>query len=239
MLNAVLIILLFSFSAQAQVPSVSENAAGSSSYGGNFLDYADVSLFNKAANSADLKEYKDIEGSAYLYEEYVLGTLITTDGHTIAEVPLKWNIYTQEIVVKSHSGDDILLDEYQYQTIFYPYEGREIELRRCNNQRPNVFYEIIFEEEKLLLFKEHYATIQEGHNQGLSKSAKKFSPRSRYYVIQGNGDAERTKLKRKSLFSMFPPATAQALESFAKQNNLKLNNEADFVALFKAVYEQE
>jgi hypothetical protein len=59
----------------------------------NFLD---AYYFNKIRNSERIKEYKDIQGSPYLNENFVSGELYFIDTSAF-RLPLRYNIYNDEM----------------------------------------------------------------------------------------------------------------------------------------------
>jgi len=101
-----LLLCLFELSAQQGGPAISgQNSTPATSFGGNMLNYSDVSLFNKAQNPSDEDLYANIEGTPFLTEEFVIGRLLTTDGKTIVDVPMKINLYENEVIAESILGE--------------------------------------------------------------------------------------------------------------------------------------
>lgn len=223
----------------SSAPSLrSSGSSFGSNFGGDVMSYSDVSMFNSAARSLAENNYTDIKGSPFLSEEFIEGTLITTEGMVITDVPMKYNIHTQEFVAKSHMDTDILLDERQYQEIILPFEGKDLSFQRTNSEKPNAFYEVLFESAELTFIKEHYITVKEASSNGITSTDKQFSQRERYYVMQGNGGlAQKTRLKKKNLLALLPSDMAKDLKDYAAANNIRLLNESDFIELFTGVYD--
>jgi len=213
--------------------------SSNSTFGGQMLDYSDISAFNGAASSQLERSYSEIQGSPFLSEEFLKGTVITTNGLVITNVPLKFNLHTQEFVSKSKMDTDILLDERQYSEIILPYDGREISFKRVNSEKPSVFYEVLFENAEVTVYKEYYATIKEATSNGISSTSKKFSQRERFFVMQENGLAEKTRLKKKTLLALLPSDMAREMEHYANVNDIDFRSEADFIRLFTGFADQQ
>lgn len=211
----------------------------SSNYGGNIMNYSDLAMFNQAAETLAENTYHDIEGSPFMTEEFVKGILVTTEGDVILDVPLKINVYTQEVIAKNHLGSIVVLDQTQYQELILPFEGKDLRFKRINQENPDVFYEVLFESAELTMIKEHYATVKESNSNGISSTPKKFSQRTRYYVMQENGLAVKTRLNKKSLLALLPNTMANDLEAYADLNKIKFSKESELMRLLAGyTYEQ-
>lgn len=225
-------------SASAQVPQVAgPNSQQATTYGGNFLNYADLALFNKkTVKSVDENAHHDVEGSPFLDEKFIVGTLVTIDDDIILEVPLKINFYTHDIIAKNVSGDPMLLNESQYKAIILPMDGKKVVFKRVNEESPKVFYEVLFENSELVFYKEHFVAVKEGANYGLATADKRFSNQTRYFIKRADRQPEKIRLKKKNVFTIFPGSRAKELYDYAEAQGLELKSEEDYVQLFTGVF---
>lgn len=216
--------------------SFTNNAYG---YGGDIMNYSDISKFNVAAKTLAENNFSDIDGSPFLSDDFVEGVLVTNEGDVIVDIPMKINLYTKQVIAESHIGTLILLDERQYQEIIIPYEGQDLVFKRANSEKPQEFYEVLFESADLTFIKEHYVTVKEGTSNGIASRNKEFSHRTRYYVVQENGLAVKTRLKKKSLLALLPAALAKEMEAYASNNNIKFSDESDLVKLMIGISDEQ
>ena len=193
--------------------------------GQKFLNDAFTGKYSKS------NSYENAKGSPFLFEEYINGTIITNNDILLENVPIKIDLYRQEIIIKNDVGTELYLNGPYYKKIILPTEDRELTFSRQNPNKPDLFYEVLFENDYLSFYKEDYVTYREARNNGMSKTPSKFTNRVNYYIKQ-NGEISKVKLKKKQIIKMFSQKLANNMKEYISANNLKMKNEEDFVKLF-------
>jgi len=184
-------------------------------------------------------KYFDIEGSAFLTEEPVNGTLVMNDGRKISDVPINIDIYRKEIIATNRKDEDILLDKRYFEEIILEVDGQDRMFRKISLEDPEEFYEILFIDEDVVFYKEEYVTRKEANRNGVNNRPAQFTRRVKYYIKPGPGKAQKVKLKKKRIYECFSKEKVNALKEYEKANNLKLKKEDDFVTLFRGVFRAE
>ena len=200
------------------------------------IEYSDISVINSKVKPSGIRNvessYPAIKGSAYLHDERINATVISNDGIIIKDLPMIIDLYAGEFIATDTSGTDIVLDAALYNEIIFPYEGKNLSFKKLNPEKPNKFYEVLYNDDGIIFLKDHYVTVKEGTNSGLAKTDTKFSRRTAYYVKYGKSEFTKVKLKKKSVLSAFSRKVSSSMHDFAKRHKLDLKSEEDFVNFF-------
>ena len=164
----------------------------------------------------------DIEGSPFLNDEFINGTMYTTSKYQYNEIPLRYNIFndnlefqtpdekvlamsTPEIVEKVEMGDYIMA--------YVPYSNAK-KIRRG--------FVIILEEGKASLYAKPQIFYKKPEEPGAYKEAEpaKFIRKSDiHYIRVGKTEAKLVSTK-KEMITAFPDHNEE-IESFIKKNKIK------------------
>ena len=68
---------------------------------------------------------------------------------------------------------------------------------------------------------------------GYSKSNATFTKRNSYFIKYGDNQIAKVKLKKKDIFPLIPDSELYAMQEYAREKGLKLNNELNFIAFFE------
>jgi hypothetical protein len=186
--------------------------------------------------AANRSIYKEAQGSPFLNNESVKGTLVLNDDKRIKDIFLQVDLYTENIIAIKPDGEEIVLNEVLFKEIIIPFEGKDIVYKKTNPKQPNKFYEVLFEDGELVFFKQRYATLREGSDNGTVRREPRFSQRNRYYIKHGEGQVAKVKLKKKDILSNFVDAELYAMKAYAKKKGIKFKDEEDYIAVFEGVY---
>lgn len=194
-------------------------------------------FFDDAFNGkySDKPKYFDIEGSPFLNDDPINGTLVMNDGKKLENVPLQFDLYANEFIANTVRGELIFLNKKHFQEIIIPIDGKDVSFRKINEEKPDQFYEILFINRDLIFFKHMFVTRKEAFSNGISKSPAQFSNRVKYYIKYPNEEIKKVKLKKKKMFEGFKNEDVKAMKDYAKANKIKFKNEYDFAAVFEAV----
>ena len=179
--------------------------------------------------------YDEILGSPYLTSESVKATLIMNDGVEMNDIPIKYDIYANEIIATNVEDEEIILDTRFYKEITFENEGQPVVMKKVNPKKPDVFYEILYESGDIVFFKEQEARLRKGENLGITKSESKFNQHKRYYVKGEDQSLAKVNLKKRDVFNHFPEIEAVAFKEYIKSSKIKLSKEQDYKKLFAAM----
>lgn len=178
------------------------------------------------------KPYTDVQGSAYLYDNWMKGSVTNGKNVTYEGVYLKYDQVADELTFKSESGeakiftqpiteftinvgtDDAVLATRVFRKGFVPVDGAS----------PNTFYEVLADGQTQLL-KRTSKSIFEELPYGSSTKVKKFQAELHYYLSK---DAKLTKIRndKKALLKALSNKETE-LETYIKNNKLDLKKDAD------------
>jgi len=183
--------------------------------------------------------YQNIKGSPYLNNEPVKGTLVLNDGRKIEEILLQIDLYTDQIIATTKKGEEIILHEEYFKEVVLPVNGEQIVFKKANPEDPNKFYEVLFEDDGLVFFKQNYATLRNGFNNGISKREAKFNNRTKYFIKHGENEIANVKLKKKDIFLGFQDDELYAMKRYANEHGIEFRDETDYVAVFEGFTEEK
>lgn len=183
--------------------------------------------------SAASATYKTIKGSPYLTKSTVTGTLVMNDGTSIEDVPLKYDTFADEVVATNPDGEDIVLDTRFYKEMVLEIEGEDVYFAKVNPDKPEKFYELLYDDSGLTFYKDITTKLKEGENKGVAKIKARFRSYTNYYLKQGDDQIAKVNLKKKDILSQFPQLDAIAMEEYCKKKGIKLKKEKDFIAMFE------
>ena len=168
---------------------------------------------------------KDINGSPFLHEEFTEGSVYTTSKTQFVSVPLRYNIFNDQIEFRSNDGQayEIAVPEViekvdfgDYQMEFLPYLSSK-KLKRG--------YFNVLEKGHSSLYSKPKVLFEEAKNPGAYQDAQpaKFTRRPDEYYIKVGMDAAKPVFKSKDIETIFPDHQKEVI-SFLKKNKLKHNN---------------
>ena len=204
-----------------------------SSFGQQFLTEA----FNGTYSESSELAYQKIKGSPYLNDDLVKGVLVFNDGSVMKDVPLRIDLYTDEFIATNIDGDEIVLDTRFFLKIMVPHDGQDVVYKKVNPNKPEQFYEVLYEDGDMAFFKERFVTLREGTNNGMSKTDSKFRQRTNYFIRHDDQQVAKVRLKKKDIFSGFVDSELYAMKAYAKRKGIKFKDEKDYVAVFTAINE--
>lgn len=178
--------------------------------------------------------YKKLEGSPYLNEGPVKGSFILNEGRKVEEVLLEIDLHTNQAIATVEDEEKIFLNSNFIKEIHIDHKGETLVFKRINPKRPDRFFQVLYEADGLVFFKDRQATISEAFDNGIVQRKAAISHRSNYY-IRKKDKVDKVSLKKKSIFSKFTKREANAMNKYAKANSLNLKDELDFAKVFKAL----
>ncbi len=183
---------------------------------------------------------QEISGSPFLTTDYNMATIQTSTNKVITEVPVKFNIYNNAIMVKMDDGQELKLEDFKMVSYdetkpdgtikHYKFEQG---LPEVDNHNESSVYQVVSAGAKVQLLK--YVTQKiEDINTPDNSSQKELVKSEQLYVYVPGGTIKRIKASKKDLVEALPTMSAR-IDEIATANNLKLKNEAEIAVVVEAL----
>ncbi len=224
--------------ARANTPSFTNQASQS---GLNGLNRAmrTLSIMNAQYKYRAISEtYDEVDGSPYCFEDFNLATLVNVDGSQILNVPIKIDQYVEEIIAQDDKKEELVLDTRFYKEIFFEKEKENYSFKKVNPKHPDKFYQVIYESDNIVLFKNQEINLRKGENNGIAQTNSIFKKQIKYYIVKDH-KLTKVNVRKKSLFSHFPIKEATAIRNFKKRKNDILSKEKDNLKLFALIMKEK
>ena len=176
--------------------------------------------------------YDDIDGSPYFHDDYVFSSATKTDGSILDSIKLKYDLYSFSFLAKQDDGKEITVNDRLFREFKLNIEGEEILFKRIDPKNPFRFYEVIYTDEGLTIYKSEEIQIEKGKDQVTSKSNDRFFSRKRYLIKKGK-QIQIVKLKKKVLWKYFDQTQREILDNYLEIHKMKLRKVKDYRKLFK------
>ena len=172
--------------------------------------------------SRGLLTESDIEGSPYLENDFIKGSVYTTAKTQYVDVPLRYNIYNDQLEFKSDDNkvQALAAPEIIEKVVFGKYEMVYIPYSVAKKIRRGFF--IVLDNGKSSLYEKPKVIFKQPTEAGAYKEAEpaKFvKGADEYYIRVGNSQAKLVGNK-KDLLDIFPDHQKQ-LEAFIKKHKVK------------------
>ena len=231
-----ILLLLLSLSSIAQV-----DLSGGFDFMGHPSSYIHLNQFkenNETGYFVFRQRYSETIGSPYWHEdEKAIATLILNDGSVIEEVPIQYDVYTDEIIATQEDQGEFIIDSKFFQEIFIDEGGSIAVFEKVHPDYPFKFYHILQATDAYIFFKDIDISynIQEIRVTGLTSEINRFNRRNIYY-INFNGSVHKINLKKRDLMEIIPIYKRSAVKQFAKQHRLSYKSEPDVIEILDFVF---
>ncbi|WP_320111820.1 hypothetical protein [Draconibacterium orientale] len=196
------------------------------------MDYLRTNQMTTNKPSPTIAQYK-IEGSPYLDDAFVNGTIYTTAKTQVPDVPLRYNIYNDNLEFKTSDGTILELAHPETveraklggtEMIFTNY------LTTTNNTRKG-FFKLLAEGDLTLLAKPDIF-YQEAKEEAAYKEAQppKFIPKPDEYYMQKPG-APAIKIRKSKDMDELIDQHQKEIDVYIKKNKIKFKNAEDLTQL--------
>jgi hypothetical protein len=178
-----------------------------------------------------LKEYTDIEGSPYLYDDWASGTVKIANAQVFSNLYLKYNELEGKLYFKGKTGEVLeFVDQVVEFTISNKIITRHFSSYPGNKPNEIAYYELLADG-NTKLFKQPVKEIQEIKVYGSAVSSKNFIAVDKYYLLTG-GKMIPIKKDKKSVIAGIGKKQPE-LEAYIKTNSLNLKDDADLAKLIE------
>jgi len=204
----------------------------------NFQSLKTIALKNRPAGLQETP-YKDIDGNPYYFESISMADLTLNSDEVIEQVPMRIDLYAEEMIAKESDNKLIYLDPKYYKKISIK-KGDDIHVfKKLHPDHPVDFYEVLVETETLLFLKtksvDHVemSMIVSGQRQEVNK----FNQVVKYILVRDSKVTD-LNLKKKKFYKSFSKKEQSIMKEYEKSAKLSLKEETDFVALINHLIAQ-
>ncbi len=177
-------------------------------------------------------DYRQVKGSPYLYDDWMIGDIFLDNGKEIKNVMIKFDVFVHRVLVYHEYLKRVVLIEKQHTSEFILRVGEdEKKYRKIMNVNSKskvldgCYFEVLSEGE-ISLFKMNYRDIYPINNAN-AIYIEEFS-NEEAYMVYVNNDYKQIRLSKSYFFHNYPEYKDQ-IRKFIRKNKLKVRKEKDFV----------
>lgn len=182
--------------------------------------------------------YEGLKGSPFFISEWISGQMAFVDGKVFNEVPLKYNAYTKELMMKRQSGDSLIVFPYQVQsfTINDPVTKANFTFKRYPKaQTPkydmrDVYFLVLYEGKTSLLKLVKKNLKKADYKDPYSNDIRydTYEDANEYYLLKTDGSLSKIKKSKKSVLEALSDKEI-AIKALLEQEKIEMKTERDLV----------
>lgn len=179
------------------------------------------------------EKYSNINGSPYLFDKWVIGSVKTINNAINKDVPLKYDEIDDVLLMKSDEGKLMTFASPVAEFSITDLKDNSVRTFRSgfattkvNNDRS--FFEVIADGKVRLLRKNHKIISESKEYSGAI--SKRVVDGVKYYLVNTDNVPVPVKLDQKAILALLPDKEVQLTE-YAKTNKLNLKNQTDAAKL--------
>ncbi|MCX2738418.1 hypothetical protein [Pontibacter anaerobius] len=173
-------------------------------------------------------QYEDINGSPYLYDNWMKGSVVLGNGNLYENVPLRYDQVADQLLFQTPEGQEL---EFVQPVREFQIDGSPVVYRSgfapIDQHSSSSFYQVL-EDGKVKLLKKSHKVIREEKAYGTATISKNVLEYTNYYITQGS---QLVKVKNEKNLLQLLPGHTQELEGYIKKNKLKLKEDAEMAQL--------
>lgn len=186
-----------------------------------------------------LPALQEVGGSPFMKNEYVLGTVQVSSEKTVTNVPVKFNIFNNAVMVQK-DGQELKLESFDLVT--YDEPGNQGAIKHINfkkgypeidNHTGSNVYQVLAFGPKAHLLKFLSQKVEDAPTLG-DYSRREIVTTEQLYIYIPGGEIKRIKTGKKSIAEALP-GMASKIEEAIKAGNLSMKSESDMIALLDAL----
>ncbi|MEO7923790.1 MAG: hypothetical protein ABIR30_08925 [Chitinophagaceae bacterium] len=183
---------------------------------------------------------QEVGGSPFYTTDFKMATIRTSTDKVVSEVPVKFNIFSNAIMVKMDDGQELRLESFK--TVSYDETDANGTVKHytfqqglpdVDNHNSNSVYQLVSAGPKVQLLK-YVSQKIEDVNTPDNSSQKELVKSEQLYVYVPGAEIKRIKASKKDLVEALPSMSAR-IDEIAAANNLKLKSEAEIAVLVEAL----
>ncbi len=217
------------------VASFAQNGTSPDQVSGN----NEVTIAELQLKPLRLPALSEIGGSPFLHTDFIMGTVQIDGGKIVTNVPVKFNIYNNLIMVK-RDGDDLKLETFDL--VSYDNTGNDGTIKHymfrqgypeTDNRPPTAVYQVLSYGPKLHLIKFLSQKVEDVQTLG-DYGRRELVTTQQLYIYVPGGEIKKIKSGKQAIVDALPAMSAK-IDEIIKSENLNLKNESDLAALVDAL----
>ncbi len=186
-----------------------------------------------------LPALQEVGGSPFLSNEYKLGTIQVSNEKTVSHVPVKFNIFSNAVMVQ-RDGEELKLESFELVT--YDEPGKDGSMKHIHfkqgypeidNHTGNSVYQVLAFGPKVHLLKFLSQKVEDAPTLG-DYSRREIVTSQQLYIYIPGGEIKKVKAGKQSVVDAIP-GMSEKIEAAIKTGDLNLKNESDIIALVNAL----
>ncbi len=178
--------------------------------------------------------YEKIEGTPYLNNDFLNGSLITSDSLIIKDVQLRYNIYLDQMEALLSGSADPRVVTSPRSFLYFQFNNRTFIYTSFleNNNPKQGYFELANRGKHQVLIRRNitYREAEEARGFSDPKPPRFIKRPDIYYIRYDRGLPEEIRLNRRNVLSAFD-SNRDEIEDFVKNNNLSYRNGDDLVRI--------
>lgn len=189
-----------------------------------------------------LPSLQDVGGSPFLHSEYKTGTVQFNGDRIVTNVPVKFNIFSNVIMVQ-RDGDELKLESFDL--VSYDEPGNDGAVKHytfkqgypeVDNRPSSAVYQVLSFGPKLHLLKYISQKVEDASTLG-DYSRREIVTSQQLYLFVPGGEIKKIKAGKQAITDALPSMSAK-IDEIVKSGNLNTKNENDLAALVDALNKQ-
>ena len=186
-----------------------------------------------------LPALQEVGGSPFLSNEYKLGTVQVSNEKKVSNVPVKFNIFSNAVMVQK-DGAEMKLESFEL--VSYDEPGNNGAIKHINfkqgypeidNHTGTTIYQVLAFGAKIHLLKFLSQKVEDAPTLG-DYSRREIVTTQQLYIYIPGGEMKKIKAGKQSVVDALPGMSAK-IEETIKTGNLNLKNESDIITLVNAL----
>lgn len=199
----------------------------------------EVTIAELQLKSFRVPALNEIGGSPFLNAEFLAGTVQIEGGKIVTNVPVKFNIYSNVIMVQ-RDGDEMKLETFDL--VSYDNTGTDGSVKHYMfkqgypeiDKRPTTaVYQVLSYGTKLHLLKYLSQKVEDVQTLG-DYGRRELATTQQYYTYVPGGEIKKIKLGKQAIVDALPAMSAR-IDEIIKSENLGTKSESDLTALVEAL----
>lgn len=173
-------------------------------------------------------KYDDIQGSPFLNKEFIKGELLMSDSTKYIGIPLRYNIYTDEIEYQGPDESEFALGD-KTMAIKISFDNHEFKYISSSEVKSYLEFVVLGKATLLKKYKVRYVEAEKAKAYEKSMPARFERGTENYYIEFQDGKISYVP-NNKNIASLFPDKKEE-IEKYVKAEKLKLKKEDDLIKL--------
>lgn len=186
-----------------------------------------------------LPALQEVGGSLFLSNEYKLGTVQVANEKTVPNVPVKFNIFSNAVMVQ-RDGEELKLESFELVTYDEPGKDGSIQhihfkqgYPEIDNHTSSSVYQVLAFGPKVHLLKFLSQKVEDVPTMG-DYSRREIVTSQQLYIYLPGGQIKKIKTAKQSVVDAIP-GMSEKIEEAVKAGDLNLKNESDIITLVHAL----